>query len=149
MTELADKIDSALGLAPNIDNDLKNIAPKPVNRESVEAFYHFLILSSEDNALSDTGKKVTNGAMLRIAFQVWILEGLVCFSNNTVNDTNIYFHRFHISCMRFWGLLPLAVGGYYPGYPRSKLLKATIGSVPSHYIKRSYLLRLERTIWTV
>lgn len=47
------------------------------------------------------------------------------------------------------GLLPLAVGGYYPGYPRSKLLKATIGSVPSHYIKRSYLLRLERTIWTV
>ncbi|EEH07089.1 C6 zinc finger domain-containing protein [Histoplasma capsulatum G186AR] len=70
MTELADKIDSALGLAPNIDNDLKNIAPKPVNRESVEAFYHFLILSSEDNALSDTGKKVTNGAMLRIAFQI-------------------------------------------------------------------------------
>lgn len=103
MTELADKIDSALSLAPNIDNDLKNIAPKPVNRESVEAFYHFLILSSEDNALSNTGKKVTNGAMLRIAFQVWILERLVCFSNNTVNDTNIYFHRFHISCMRFWG----------------------------------------------
>ncbi|OJD25157.1 hypothetical protein ACJ73_03474 [Blastomyces percursus] len=70
LTELADKIDSALRLAPHIEDDLKTIAPKPANRDSVEALHHFLVLSSEDNALSDTGKDVTNGAMLRIAFQI-------------------------------------------------------------------------------
>ncbi|KAL2370286.1 hypothetical protein RJ035_006317 [Blastomyces gilchristii] len=70
LTELADKIDSALRLAPNIEDDLKTIAPKPANRDSVEALHHFLVLSSEDNALSAAGKDVINGAMLRIAFQI-------------------------------------------------------------------------------
>ncbi|OJD11979.1 hypothetical protein AJ78_07362 [Emergomyces pasteurianus Ep9510] len=69
MADLADKIDSALRLAPNIDDDLKRISPKPAHHDSVEALYHFLALSAEQNALSDTGKDVTNGDMLRIAFQ--------------------------------------------------------------------------------
>ncbi|OAX85614.1 hypothetical protein ACJ72_00028 [Emergomyces africanus] len=69
ITDLADKIDSVLRLAPNMDDDLRRISPKPAHHDSVEAFYHFQTLSSEKNALSDTGKDVTNGAMLRIAFQ--------------------------------------------------------------------------------
>ncbi|PGH34905.1 hypothetical protein GX50_02256 [[Emmonsia] crescens] len=69
IAELADKVDSALRLAPNIDDDLKNIAPKPAHRDSVEALHHFMLLSSKNNDLSDTGKDVTNGGMMRIAFQ--------------------------------------------------------------------------------
>ncbi|PGH12506.1 hypothetical protein AJ79_04250 [Helicocarpus griseus UAMH5409] len=69
VAELADKINSALNIAPGPEDDIKNIALKPAHRDAVEALYHFINLASENSALTDTGRDVANGDMVRVAFQ--------------------------------------------------------------------------------
>ncbi|KAK2752596.1 hypothetical protein FQN55_006709 [Onygenales sp. PD_40] len=68
MSELADKIESALRLAPNT-NDEFHMVSRASHTKGIEAFHHFINLSNDNPALTETGRDVTNGDMLRVAFQ--------------------------------------------------------------------------------